>query len=121
MLNKEEVERQRLAALPRESKVTKVEGKSDEDRLLERRESDLYDYIDHLVSAANRNLRELKDYQRKVKDEDYTHNTGKEKVVQWAMNYVQQSNWHFDDGADACCKYVEARTIKQYSEKKGGL
>lgn len=116
MLNKKEVERQRLVAL---GNVTNHGlKKSYEDFMLERRESDLIEYVDNMVHTAERTLRELKDYQRKVNDESYTDNTGKEKVVQWAMNYVQQGNWHFDCGADVCGKYVEAKVKKELAKKK---
>ena len=82
MLNKKEVERQRLVAL---GNVTNHGlKKSYEDFMLERRESDLIEYVDNMVHTAERTLRELKDYQRKVNDESYTDNTGKEKVVQIA-------------------------------------
>ena len=92
--------------------------RSHEDFTLKRRENNLLEYVDNLVVIAERNLRELKDYQHKVNDESYTEDPGKEKVVQWAMNYVQQINWHFDDGADVIMRYAVAKTNKEFSRKQ---
>ena len=93
--------------------------KSDEEVILEYQEKEIGEYLDHLVGTAEDVVRQLKDYRRKVDDKDYIKNSGKEKVVQWAMNLVQQISWHFDEGADVITKYAVAKTNKQFSEKQG--
>lgn len=92
--------------------------KTHEDFILKLREDALKEYMDNLVKAAEWILRDLKDYQRKVVDKEYAKDTGKERIVQWAMNAAQQVNWHFDDGADAIARYAVAKIAKEFSEKQ---
>ena len=115
MINKEEIERKKLE----ESKET--DKKSQEDFILQMQEDNLLRYIDDLVLTATDVLRELKSYQHKIRDEFYTRDTSKGKIVQWAMNQVQQINWHFDDGADVIANYAVAKISKKFSEKKEDL
>jgi len=112
MLDKKEVERQRLAALPKKSK------KSHEDFILKLREDALTEYMDNLVRTAEWILRDLKVYQTRISSKEYLKNTKMEDIVRWSMNQAQQVNWHFDDGAQAICEYAVAKIAKEFSEKQ---
>lgn len=102
-----------------EVEVAKEVKKTHEDFILKLREKELIEYMDGLVKAAEWILRDLKGYQRKVADKEYAKDTGKERIVQWAMNAAQQVNWHFDNGADAICRYAVAKIAKEFSVKQG--
>jgi len=91
---------------------------TDEEFILEHQGKEIGKYLDHLVNTAEDVVMQLKDYRRKVDDIDYIKNSGKEKVVQWAMNLVQQISWHFDEGADVVTKYAVAKIAKEFSEKQ---
>jgi len=101
-----------------EVEVAKEVKKTHEDFILELWEGDLNKYMGHLVDIAEDVLREMKDYQRKIYDEDYVKSPGKEKIIQWAINQAQQVSWHFDEGADVIAKYAVAKTAKEFAEKR---
>ena len=93
--------------------------KTDEEFLLERQGKAMEEYLDRAIGTARRVVLELEGYKSKVVDQNYIKNSGKEKIVQWAMNMLQQINWHFDEGADVATKYAVAKLAKEFAEKQG--
>ena len=92
--------------------------KTHEDFILKLKEDYLKEYVSDLVKTAEWVLRDLRDYKRKINDEEYLKSCKMEDIARWAMNQAQQVNFHFDNGAQAISEYVEARVRKELSEKE---
>lgn len=69
-------------------------------------EKNLKEYLDGMIDKAEKVLMDLKAYRTKINNEEYMKHNKIEDMVSWAINKVQQINWHFDDGADVIGKYM---------------
>jgi len=112
MLDKKEVERQRLAALPK--KIEKKE--THEDFILKLRESHLKEYMDDLVKSVEWLLRDVKRSQEQLNDKKYITKYGAEDPVREALNRATYFNANVLIGADAIAKYAEARVRKELAK-----
>lgn len=105
--------------LEEKKEVKGVKEKLTEEQFMMKRQGKaMEEYLDRAISTARRVVLELEGYKSKVVDQNYIKYSGKEKIVQWVMNMLQQINWHFDDGADVATKYAVAKLAKEFAEKQ---
>lgn len=95
--------------------------KSKEQFTLEHQSKAIDQYFDQLIIVAKNVVKNLEGYKAKANDQGYIRNSGKEKVVQWAMNMLQHISWCFDDGADMAVKYAVAKLAKEFAEKQNEI
>lgn len=92
----------------------KVVSKEEMDKIMfEKAEKDLHEYLDDLIHTAKWVVRDLESYKSNLNQaqvgKSASEFTTQEAVIQWAMNRVQQVNWHFDNGARFVGNYMEAK------------
>ncbi|GAJ16089.1 unnamed protein product [marine sediment metagenome] len=93
--------------------------------IFKKAEKDLHEYLDDLIHTAKWIVRDLESYKLNLNQaqagKSKSEFTTQEVVIQWAMNRVQQVNWHFDEGARFVGKYMEAKISNEFYKKaKGG-
>ena len=89
--------------------------------IFKKAEKDLHEYLDDLIHTAKWIVRDLESYKLNLKQaqagKSKSEFTTQEVVIQWAMNRVQQVNWHFDNGARFVGQYMEAKISNEFYEK----
>jgi len=86
--------------------------------IFKKAEKDLHEYLDDLIHTAKWVVRDLESYKLNLNQaqagKSASEFTTQEVVIQWAMNRVQQVNWHFDNGARFVGKYMEAKISNKF-------
>jgi len=100
----------------------KVIGEKEMNEIIfKKAEKDLHEYLDDLIHTAKWVVRDLESYKLNLDQaqagKSKSEFTTQEVVVQWAMNRVQQINWHFDNGARFIGIFMEAKISNKFFKK----